>query len=126
MQQIKNAIKQMIQISEEELDGFLQNCTTRTFKRQEMMSKLNQVPNEIFFINKGILRVIVVDNEGVEHTIHFALENQFIADYASYILRQPSFQLLQAIEEVEAVVIPRASVDWGYQNIKQGDKLASS
>jgi CRP-like cAMP-binding protein len=123
MQQIRQVIQQMIQISEEELDGFLKDCTIQTFKRQEILTKTNQVPNNIFFINEGILRVLITDNKGVEHTIHFALENQFIADYASFILKKPSVQILQAIEEVEAVVIPRSAVEWGYQNLREGDRL---
>jgi hypothetical protein len=44
------------------------------------------VPHEVFFINKGIIRVHITDHEGAEHTIHFALENQFIADYSNFIL----------------------------------------
>ena len=123
MQQIRQVIRQMIQISEQDLDILLRDCYLKTFKKQEVMTKLSTIPNEIFFINKGILRVLITDNEGVEHTIHFALENQFIADYASFIVKEPSIQMLQAIEEVEAVVIPRSAVEWGYQNISQGDRL---
>lgn len=81
------------------------------------------VPDEVFFIQKGIIRVVVADNDGVEHTIHFALENQFIADYASFILRQPALYTLQAIEATEAVVMPRAAIEWGYANLAQGDRL---
>lgn len=123
MQQIRQVIKQMIAISELELDGLLKGSTVKKFKRQEIMNKPNLIPNEIFFINKGILRVLITDKEGVEHTIHFALENQFIADYASFILQQPSFYTLQAIEEVEAIILPRSAIDWGYQHLKEGDKL---
>ena len=81
------------------------------------------MPNEIFFINKGLIRVIVTDNEGVEHSIHFAMENQFIADYSSFLLKQPSLYTLQAEEETEVVVMPRAAIEWGYKNLAQGDRL---
>jgi CRP-like cAMP-binding protein len=67
--------------------------------------------------------VIVHDKEGSEHTIHFALENQFIADYSSFIQQQPSLYTLQALEETEVVIMPRSAVDWGYKNLKEGDKL---
>jgi CRP-like cAMP-binding protein len=123
MQQIRHVIKQMIKISEEELDNLLKDSTVKTFKKQEILNKPNQIPNEIFFINKGILRVFMIDKEGVEHTIHFALEHQFIADYASFILKQSSIYLLHAIEDVEVVILPRSAVEWGYQYLEQGDKL---
>lgn len=113
----------MIDISEDELNDFLDQCVTKTFKRNEIASRPHIVPNEIFFINKGLLREMITDNDGVEHTIHFALENQFMADYSSFMLKQPSIYTLQAEEETKVVVMPRAAVEWGYQNLKQGDRL---
>lgn len=122
-EQIRQVIRQMISISEAELDTFLKDCTVQTYKRQETLSKPGLIPNKVFFINKGILRVIVVSKEGTEHTIHFALENQFIADYSNFILRQPAIYTLQTIEETETVVLPRTTIEWGYQHLKEGDKL---
>ncbi len=123
MNQIQQLIKQMICISEEEMGLLLKDCYLKSFKRNEILSKPDSISNEIFFINKGILRVLIADKEGVEHTIHFALENQFIADYSSFILQQPSFYTLQAIEEVEVIILPRLAVEWGYRHLKEGNKL---
>jgi CRP-like cAMP-binding protein len=123
MEQIRQAMKQMIQVSEDELNGFLSQAITKTFKRQELVSRPNVVPNEIFFINKGLIRVLITDNEGIEHTIHFALENQFIADYSHFIQKQPSIYSLQTLEETQAVVLPRSAIEWGYKNLADGQKM---
>jgi CRP-like cAMP-binding protein len=123
MHQIRHCIKQMIKISETELDNFLKDASVKVFKKQGILSKPESIPNEIFFINRGIIRVIVNDNEGIEHTIHFALENQFIADYAGFIINTPSLYTLQAIEETEAVILPRSTIEWGYAHLNQGEKL---
>lgn len=123
MEQIRKAIKQMISISEDELNDFLSQAITKTFKRQETVSRPNAIPNEIFFINKGLIRVLITDNEGTEHTIHFALENQFIADYSNFINKQPSFYSLQAIEETQVIVLPRSAIEWGYKNLTEGQKM---
>jgi CRP-like cAMP-binding protein len=123
MEQIRQVMKQMIDVSEDELNDFLNKSITKTFKRQEILSLPNVVPNEIFFINKGIIRVLITDNKGTEHTIHFALENQFIADYSNFIQAQPSIYSLQTLEETEVVILPRTSIEWGYKNLKQGQKM---
>lgn len=123
MQEIRQVIKQMIDITEEELNDFLCQTFEKTFKRQEKVSRPNAIPNEIFFINKGLIRVIVTDNEGTEHTIHFALEKQFIADYSCFMRKQPSLYTLQTVEETEVVVLPRAAIEWGYKNLKEGEKM---
>ena len=113
----------MIEISDQEFENFLSRCIVKKFKRSEVVSRPNMVPNEIFFVNKGLIRVIVTDKDGTEHSLHFALENQFIADYSAFMLKQPSLYTLQTEEETETVVMPRAAIEWGYKNLKQGDKL---
>lgn len=123
MLQITQAIKQMIDISDSEINELLGRCIEKKFKRYEVVSRPGVTPNEVFFINKGIVRVIVADNNGAEHSLHFALENQFIADYAAFILKQPSLYSLRAEEETETVVLPRSAIEWGYNNLKQGDRL---
>jgi len=123
MEQIRQVIKQMINISEDELSDFLNQCIIKSFKRQETVSRPNAIPNEIYFINKGLIRVIVTDNEGTEHTIHFALENKFIADYSCFMLKQRSLYTLQALEETEVMVLPRSAIDWGYKKLNEGQKL---
>lgn len=123
MEQIKRVMQQMIAVSDAELDAFLGQTITRNCKRGELLSRPGAVPHEIFFINKGILRVLVTDNEGVEHTVHFALENQFIADYSNFILKEPSFYSLQTLEDTQVVVLPRTAIEWGYANLAEGQKM---
>jgi CRP-like cAMP-binding protein len=123
MEQIRQVMKQMITITEDELNNFLSQAIPKTFKRQETVSRPNAVPNEIFFINKGLIRVLITDNEGTEHTIHFALENQFIADYSNFMQKQPSLYSLQALEKTEVIVLPRSAIEWGYNNLAEGQKM---
>lgn len=123
MEQISYAIRQMITTTDEELNILLSNCYIKKFKKKEIISMPSTVPNDVFFINKGIIRVIVADKKEAEHTIHFATENQFFTDYSSFLQQQPSLYTLQALEKTEVVVMPRKAIEWGYQNMKQGDKL---
>jgi len=123
MEALQHAIAQMIRVSPGELVDFTRQTIKRTFKRLDTVSRVDTVPNEIFFVVKGVIRVIVTDREGVDHTIHFALENQFIADYSCFLTQQPSMYTLQALEETETVVLPRSAVEWGYQNMQEGQKL---
>lgn len=123
MDQIKQVMTHMIQVSEAELDGFLKNATIRRCKRQEILSQADTIPNEIYFINKGIVRVIITDQEGTEHTIHFAMENQFIVDYSNFLQKQASMYTLQCLEETEILVLPRSAIEWGYQHMQEGEKM---
>lgn len=123
MEQLQEAIRQMINISESEMEGFLKNCLIKRFKKKEFLSYPNSVPNEVFFINSGLVRVCLTDNSGTEHTIHFALENQFICDYSAFIRKDSSIYALETLEDTQVVILPRKSIEWGYENMSEGNKM---
>jgi CRP-like cAMP-binding protein len=123
MEQIKGVIKQMISTTEMELNTFLEKANIKTYKKNSFLSLPETIPQDIFFIKKGLIRVLITDNEGNEHTIHFALENQFIADYSNFIQKAPSIYSLQALEETEVIILPRESIEWGYKHLKEGQKM---
>jgi CRP-like cAMP-binding protein len=120
---LQKAIRQMITFSEEEADGFLRLCFPRTYQPKEYLCIQGDMSHEIFFIISGITRSIIVDHSGEEHTIHFALENQFISEYSSFMLKTPASNSIQAIEKTEVVVMPRQAIEWGYANLREGDRL---
>lgn len=122
MQPLLAAISSMISLSPAESEGFAGFCTLRGAKKGVRLNP-EGVPNEIYFVVRGMIRVVIADAAGAEHTVHFGLENQFIADYASFMLRQPTVYRLEALEETEVVVIPRVALEWGYAHMAQGDRL---
>lgn len=121
--QFRNAILGLIHADPQELDQLISLCSFKKFHKNEVLSLPGKIPQEVFFIASGILRVIVTDAKGIEHTIHFASENQFVADYSSFLLQQPGIYTLQALEPLEVVVMPRSAIEWGYQSMREGDKF---
>ena len=123
MEKLTATIQHMIRTSGEELAPFLEACFVRRVKRNEFFSVPDKVPDSVFFINHGLIRVFLYDEKGNDQTIHFALEGNFIADYANFILQKPSNYYLQATEPTEVVVLPRAAIEWGYTHLQEGQKL---
>ena len=113
----------MISISDEELEEFVKLCYQKQFKKKSILSEDERFIDEVYFIENGIIRVKIDDLEGREHTIHFAIENQFICDYRAFLTKQKSSFLLQALEDTKVIVISRSAIDWGYQHLKDGQKL---
>lgn len=120
---LKLMSENLITLSQEEWSEFSSQLSKKNFKKSEYIFKAGQVPNEVYFVNKGIVRVVIEDAKGMENTIHFSLEGQFISDYASYLRKQPASYSIQALENSELFVLPRASIDWAYQYLKEGQKL---
>lgn len=123
MQALQQAIASMVSISEPELKEFLSRCFRKEFKKKSLLSEDDKHIHEVYFIEKGILRVKIADLDGREHTTHFAIENQFIADYNAFLTRQKSRYQLEALEDTQVVVLPREAIEWGYAHLKEGNKL---
>lgn len=123
MEELNAVLRQMIAISNQELEQFNALLFEKKLGKSAILSTPGSIPNEIYFIKKGLLRVMISDAKGEEHTIHFALENQFIADYSNFMLSSPAMYTMQALEPTELVVLPRKAVEWGYANLQEGNKL---
>ncbi|MEM6265704.1 MAG: Crp/Fnr family transcriptional regulator, partial [Bacteroidota bacterium] len=94
-----------------------------SFKKKDMLSDDDKFIDEVYFIEKGILRVKIIDLDGKEHTTHFATENQFIADYNAFLTQTKSRYQLEAMEDTDVIVLPRTAIEWGYDNLQEGQKL---
>jgi len=123
MKALATVMEQMIDISEEELEDFLAGCFTKHFGRKQTVAHPHKIPNEVFFVEKGIIRVLLHDQQGTEHTIHFALENQFICDYSAFMQKEVSIYTLETLEPTEVAVLPRSTIDWGYKHLQEGNKM---
>ncbi len=123
MQALIRTIQQMISMSEEELRGMLKRCHVATFDKKEYLIEPGRVSNEVYFINSGLVRKTMSDWKGVEHTLHFGLEHQFLSEYTSFLQRSPSMHYIQALEPTEVVVIPRSAIEWCYENVEEGDRM---
>uniref|UniRef100_UPI004048F6CB Crp/Fnr family transcriptional regulator n=1 Tax=Fluviicola sp. TaxID=1917219 RepID=UPI004048F6CB len=123
MEQLKQIMRSMIDISDEEFSIFYNACQPFSCKKNELLSSSGIIPHDIFFIKKGIVRVFITDEKGIDHTIHFATENQFITDYTHYILNKPAVYSIQALEATDFISIPRSIIDWAYEYMQQGNKM---
>ena len=51
------------------------------------------------YVAKGAFRGYLVDNEGKEHTLSFAIEDWWISDYSSLIYQEPATLFVEALED---------------------------
>ncbi|NHF58444.1 Crp/Fnr family transcriptional regulator [Flavobacteriaceae bacterium TP-CH-4] len=57
------------------------------------------------FVLNGCLRTYMVDADGKEHTIQFAIENWWVSDYISYYKNIPSVLIVECLEDSELLKI---------------------
>lgn len=69
--------------------------------KKEHLLREGQICRNLYFVEKGCLRMYFINEKGIEQTIQFAIENWWLADYMSYDRQKPSQFYIQAIEHSE-------------------------
>lgn len=102
MTEYKSLIKHLqdrIELSEEEASQFVSNFKIKKIKKRQFIVQPDFVAKHRNYVVEGALRAYVVNDEGQEHTIAFAIEDWWISDYNSYIYQQPATMFVMALED---------------------------
>jgi CRP-like cAMP-binding protein len=84
------------------------NCFKQVkVKRNQVLVDFEQTCKFCFFIVEGSLQIVTYDRNGEECTQDFAVENQWLTAIRSFINRQPSNEILCAIEPTTVLAISR-------------------
>ncbi len=96
---ILNNIKRYVSLNENDEKQFTSIIKTTKIKRRQFIVQPNFICSHQTYILKGAFRSYFVNNEGVEHTIQFAIEDWFISDFNSYINQEPASLFVEALED---------------------------
>jgi len=88
-----------VPLDEDDQKQFCSIVKTKLVKRRQFIVQPSFVCTHQTFVIKGALRSYFVSDEGVEHTIQFAVEDWFISDFNSYIHQEPASLFVEALEE---------------------------
>jgi CRP-like cAMP-binding protein len=102
--EIKKSLKTIHNFSDEQLDAFISKLTFKKIEKKEYLLKPSQNCCFMAFINKGSFRFYSI-TETEEPTLHFFIENNWVADYESFISQQPTKNFIQSLEDTEVQLI---------------------
>ncbi len=74
------------------------------------------------FVVNGCFKMFSIDGKGAEHTIQFAVENDWITDIASFHSEKPSSLFIEAIEPSTIVQIEKKELLYFYVNYPKFDR----
>ena len=70
----------------------------RKVKRKQFILQEGEVCNHSTFVVEGCFKMYLVDDNGKEHNLQFAIENWWIGDVGSFYSGEPSKLCIEAIE----------------------------
>lgn len=90
------------QLLEEDWDSLEQRLTIQHLRKGDILTRNGEVCKQVSFINKGLLRMFYLV-EGKEISTGFVPENNYLAQYDSFLTRQPSTGNIDALEDCELI-----------------------
>jgi len=78
---------------------------SRKIKKGEFLQHAGDIPKYAAFIEKGCLRMYVIDDKSREHIVQFAPETWWLNDSASLMNKIPSKYYIDAIEDSELLLV---------------------
>lgn len=94
-----NYIERYVALSDEEKNHLASYLKITKVKKRQFIVQPGFVCNHKSYVVKGAFRGYLVDNEGKEHTLSFAIEDWWISDYSSLIYQEPATLFVEALED---------------------------
>lgn len=96
---LKAHVQKRLSITEDELTEFCEAFKIVKVKKRQFIVQPEFVAKNRFYVVHGTFRAYVIGDEGLEHTIQFAISDWWISDYNSYIFQQPASMFIVALED---------------------------
>ena len=123
MQSILENIAKHVTLTPEEQELFLSKTETRQFKVKTILLSAGEVATCTYFVNSGILRSFNINDNIIEHVLHFACEGWWIGDMYSYISEKPGNLFIEVLEDAEVVIITKENHQKLYQEIPKLERF---
>jgi len=88
-----------------------QYIKSHKLKKKAYLLEEGEICRDLYFVEKGCLRMYFLNKKSVEQITQFALNGWWISDYFSFMDNAPSEYYFQAIEKSEIISINKSSFD---------------
>src|SRR5476651_2404078 len=92
-------VSRYVALTDDEINHFVTFLKITKVKRRQFIVQPGFVCRNKSYVVKGAFRAYLVDNEGKEHTLAFAIEDWWISDYSSLIYQEPATLFVEALED---------------------------
>ncbi len=123
MNLILNNISKHISLSKEEEALFISKLKIKQYKAKTILLSSGEIANCTYFVNSGILRSFNINNNIIEHVLHFACEGWWIGDMYSYISEKPGILFIEVLEDAEVIIITKENHQDLYKEIPKLERF---
>ncbi len=123
MESIIRNISKYITLTSDEEKLFLSKVETKQFKAKTILSSPGEIITRFYFVNSGVLRSFMINDNIIEYVLHFACEEWWIGDMHSFISGKPGNLFIEVLEDAEVVIITKENQDFLYAEIPKLERF---
>jgi len=112
-----------IPLKELEKTALTERISERKIKRRQFILQENDACKHYTFVVSGCFKMYGVDDNGTEHNIQFAAENEWIMDISSFHSGKASGLYIEAIEPSVILQIDQTNLIYLYHNHPKFDRI---
>ncbi|MCO5286510.1 MAG: Crp/Fnr family transcriptional regulator [Chitinophagaceae bacterium] len=104
-------MKEYVSLDKEDFELLKNFFYSRSLSKGEFVYREGDAVNHAVFVNSGLFRTYIIDEQGTEHILQFALPGWWTGDLGSFISGERTRFYVEALEESEILVISKQSWD---------------
>ncbi len=105
LNQLADSVGIAADIPEEEWNKLLKRAKSITLRKDEYFLRAGEIPKRIGLNVSGLLRLFYINQNGMEITKHFVLENTPAISFSAFVLGEESKYNIQAMEDTRLLVV---------------------
>jgi CRP-like cAMP-binding protein len=92
-------VARYVALTDTEIAHFTSFLQLKKVRKRQFIVQPGFICKAKSYVLQGAFRGYLVDNDGKEHTLAFAIEDWFISDYSSLIYQEPATLFVEALED---------------------------
>lgn len=105
MSVINNYLSKVLNVPTEKINLCSLEYEIKKVPKNAFLLQSGEICKNVFFVEKGLLRMYSIDKNGKEHIIQFAPESWLISDRSSLYFNEKSIYYIEAVEESEVIYL---------------------
>ena len=116
-------IEKIVSLSEQEKELILSKIETKQYKSKTVLLNAGEIAKHSYFVNSGILRSFNINDNIVEHVLHFACEGWWIGDMYSLLTQKPGNLFIEVNEDAEVMILSKENQEELYLKIPKLERF---
>ncbi|WP_396187928.1 Crp/Fnr family transcriptional regulator [Flavobacterium sp.] len=116
-------INKIVILTPEEEQLILAQVEVKHYKAKSMLLKAEEVSRNTYFVQRGVVRSFTINDQIIEHVLHFACEGWWIGDMYSYIAEKPGNLFIEVLEDAEIICLSKETHQLLYQKIPKLERF---